>query len=289
MLAYVYELDQVYQYDIPNYEQLWTAATASTNCVFINEFGTTVRNNTTEGRAFINAWTASTIEGVNGIVRSNARWKKYWGNNLSVIGGSYNGVTSTLTLVNITGGTVDISGFGGGGGGGASFTGGTFNQSNLNLLLTSTAGTLTITGVTGLYISGGSYSSGNTTLSLSNSTGGTITITGFSQTFSGGSGNCINQLYLNEIYPCTSDIKIQPLSAGKVYFGKSNGTSGFTVDLVTDTSYEATRLGLNTNSPQYTFDFYARDRKNRFYFRDNLTGSFLDIKNIIFSGESDLN
>ena len=405
MLTYVYELDQVYQYDIPNYEQLWTAATASTNCVFINEFGTTVRNNTIQGQAFINAWTASTIEGVNGVVRSNARWKKYWGNNLSVTGGSYNGVTNTLTLVNITGGTVDISGFVGGGGGGASFTGGTFNQSNLNLLLTSTAGTLTITGVTGLYISGGSYSSGNTTLSLSNSTGGTLTITGFSQTFtggtvlgatnftggltantisattisattylnlpvsgltegnnisitgangnftisftgttgggggapitggtfnqsnlnlqlvstastvtisgvtglyisagtyssatttlslsnstggtisitgfsqtfSGGSGNCINQLFLNEIYPCTSDIKIQPLSTGRVYFGSLSGASGFTVDLVSDTVYETARLGLNNTLPEHTIDFYSRDRKNRLYLSDNLTNLY---------------
>jgi hypothetical protein len=154
MLVYVYEFDQVYQYDIPNYEQLWTAATASTNCVVINEFGTTVRNNTIQGQAFINAWTASTIEGINGVVRANARWKKYWGNNLSVTGGSYNGITNTLTLVNITGGTVNITGFsgGGGGGGGGGITGGTFNLSNGDLTLSSSAGTITVTGF--LYGSG---------------------------------------------------------------------------------------------------------------------------------------
>jgi hypothetical protein len=153
MLVYVYEFDQVYQYDIPNYEQLWTAATASTNCVVINEFGTTVRNNTIQGQDFINAWTASTIEGINGVVRANARWKKYWGNNLSLTGGSYNGITNTLTLVNITGGTVNITGFsGGGGGGGDGITGGTFNLSNGDLTLSSSAGTITVSGF--LYGSG---------------------------------------------------------------------------------------------------------------------------------------
>lgn len=187
MLVYVRETDTVYQYDIYNYEQLWADATGSTNCVVISDFGTTVRTNTPEGLTFVSAWTASTIEGISGVTRENARWRVY-------------------------------------------------------------------------------------------------------RPFTGGTGNCITDLYVQKIYPCNTDIWVQPDSSGKVYFGSLSGSSGFTVDLVTDTSYESTRLGLNTNSPQYTFDFYARDKKNRLYFRDNLTSAGLvDIKNIIFSGDSDTN
>jgi hypothetical protein len=109
------------------------------------------------------------------------------------------------------------------------------------------------------------------TLIFSAGTGGPA-ITG--GTFSGGSGNCINQLYLNEIYPCTSDIKIQPLSAGKVFFGSLSGASGLTVDLVSDTIYTTARLGLNNTLPDFTFDFYSRDRKNRFYLLDNITNVY---------------
>jgi hypothetical protein len=77
MLVYVYEEDQVYQFHISGYTSLFTAATASTNCVSISEFGTLVRNNTPQGRSFINAWTASTIEGVAGYTSETATWRKF--------------------------------------------------------------------------------------------------------------------------------------------------------------------------------------------------------------------
>jgi len=287
MLVYVYEYDQVYQFAIDNYETLWNNATGATNTVVISEYGTTVNTSTPEGQLLVSSWTANTIDGVSGVTRSNAVWKKYYGTNLAVTGGSFNGVTGTLTLTNITGGTQNITGFGSGGGGGAPITGGTFDSSNLELDLTSSAGTITVTGVTGLYISAGTYSSGNTTLSLSNSTGGTITITGFSQTFSGGSGNCINQLYLNEIYPCTSDIKIQPLSTGRVYFGNNSGASGLTIDFNSETAQKSARLGLNINNPEYTFDFKSFDRKSGFFFRDDIVAPFGDWKQIAISGDTD--
>ena len=199
MLVYVYEFDQVYQYDIPNYEQLWTAATASTNCVVINEFGTTVRNNTIQGQAFINAWTASTIEGVNGVVRANARWKKYWGNNLSVTGGSYNGITNTLTLVNITGGTVNITGFTTGGSvsgeylplSGGTLTGGLVANSGV------TANTISATTYynlpTDVFVTGGTYTSGE--IIFTNNTGGTFNVSGFAV---GGGGGQIFYLNLSQ-------------------------------------------------------------------------------------------
>jgi hypothetical protein len=197
------------------------------------------------------------ISGITQFTSSTNQFINFSGINISITSG-----ISANTLI-FSAGT--------GGSGGPSITGGTFDPTNLELDLTSSQGTVIISGVTGLYISAGTYSSATTTLSLSNSTGGTISITGFSRTFSGGSGNCINQLYLNEIYPCTSDIKIQPLSAGKVFFGSLSGASGFTTDLVSDTIYTTTRLGLNNTSPEYTFDFYSRDRKNRFYLLDNIT------------------
>ena len=77
MLVYVYEEDQVYQFHISGYTSLFTAATASTNCVVISDFGTTVKNNTVAGQNFINAWTASTIEDINGYTNETATWRKF--------------------------------------------------------------------------------------------------------------------------------------------------------------------------------------------------------------------
>jgi hypothetical protein len=51
------------------------------------------------------------------------------------------------------------------------------------------------------YITGGTYSSG--TLDLFDNSGNTITITGFTQPFSGGSGNCITDLYLTNLHGCS--------------------------------------------------------------------------------------
>ena len=149
MLAYVYETDQIYQYRIDNYDTLWAAATGATgvggDTVVMSDFGTTVKNNSVAGQNFINAWTANTIEDVSGETSSTSVWKK---------------------LVT------------GGGGGVSGITGGTYYPSTLTLDLESTGTTISITDVTGLYISGGSYSSGSSTLDLYNSTGGTVSITG---------------------------------------------------------------------------------------------------------------
>jgi hypothetical protein len=77
MLVYVYEEDQVYQFHISGYTSLFTAATASTNCVTISEYGTLVRNNTSQGQEFINSWTASTIEDISGYTSETAVWRKF--------------------------------------------------------------------------------------------------------------------------------------------------------------------------------------------------------------------
>lgn len=120
MLAYVYETDEIYQFVIDNYDNLWSAATASTGTVVITDFGTTVRGSTPEGIAFISGWTGNTVEGISGETSSTAVWKKL--------------------------------ATGGGGGGGSGITGGTFDLSNGDLDLNSTGGTITISGF--LYGSG---------------------------------------------------------------------------------------------------------------------------------------
>ena len=158
MLAYVYETDQIYQYRIDNYDTLWAAATGATgvggDTVVMSDFGTTVKNNSVAGQNFINAWTANTIEDVSGETSVTAVWKK---------------------LVT------------GGGGGVSGITGGTYYPSTLILDLETTGSTISINDVTGLYISGGTYTSGSSTLDLYNSTGGTISITGITA----GSGSSV--------------------------------------------------------------------------------------------------
>jgi len=80
MLVYVYETNKIYQYTIENYDALWSAATGATgpggSTVVISDFGTTVKNNTIAGQNFINSWTASTIEGVDGYTNLNATWRE---------------------------------------------------------------------------------------------------------------------------------------------------------------------------------------------------------------------
>jgi surface protein len=150
MLAYVYETNKIYQFRIDNYETLWNNATGATgpggSTVVISDFGTTVKNNSPEGQSFINVWTASTISGIDGYDDTNASWR----------------VLST------------------GGSGGASITGGTFDNSTDTLTLNnSTGGTITITGFTDIFVTGGTYSAGTTT--FTNNTGGTFQVSGYTK------------------------------------------------------------------------------------------------------------
>jgi hypothetical protein len=119
MQVHVQENDTVYQYTIPNYENLFNSASGSTNS---GAFGTTVSTSTAGGQAFINAWTGSTIEGYNGVTREEARWRIFYGTDVQITGGTYNSGTTTLDLFNSTGGTVSITGVTTGGGGSGSST-----------------------------------------------------------------------------------------------------------------------------------------------------------------------
>ena len=81
MLAYVISQDQVYQFQIPNFNSLWNSVTGASgpggNTVIFSDFGTTIKSNSPEGISFISAWTANTIEGISGETASTANWKKF--------------------------------------------------------------------------------------------------------------------------------------------------------------------------------------------------------------------
>lgn len=124
---------------------------------------------------------------------------------VTVTGGTYNPSTGEVTFYNNTGGTFNVSGF--------------------------------VTGFTDSFVSGGTYAAGTAT--FTNTTGGTFTVSGFTQPFSGGSGNCITDLFVSNIHSC-SPLNINPLNEGNVYFGS---TSGVTIDVPN------LRLGVGTSSP----------------------------------------
>jgi hypothetical protein len=79
MLVYVYETKKIYQYSIDNYDTLWNNATGATGpggaTVVISDYGTTVKNNSVAGINLINAWTASTISGIDGYNDTTASWR----------------------------------------------------------------------------------------------------------------------------------------------------------------------------------------------------------------------
>jgi hypothetical protein len=165
MLVFVQEEKQVYQFRIDNYDSLWSAATGSTGpggpTIVFSQFGTTVKNNTPAGQNLIDAWTGSTIEGYSGGTRSNSNWIKYYGNDFAVTGGSFSNVTNVLTLTNVTGGTIPITGF-------TSFdraiSAFTYNNAN-TLIIDDNSGntyTATIDIMTGLTINGDLSVTGNT-------------------------------------------------------------------------------------------------------------------------------
>lgn len=168
MLAYVYETDQIYQYHIPDYEQKFNEASGST---FISDYETIVEDKTPGGQAFIDLWLDSSIEGVNGVTREEARWRKFWGLDWQ-----------------ITGGTIQYNSTG-----------------DLNLFSNS-GNTITITGLT--TIVSGTYFSGESTLTLYNNLGGEVDITGFTDSLvsvSANTGLGIVDQTLYTIYNTTLD------------------------------------------------------------------------------------
>jgi hypothetical protein len=82
---------------------------------------------------------------------------------------------------------------------------GNFNVTGDTILNTLTANTVSATTYYNLpldvYVTGGTYSDGTTT--FTNNSGGTFDISGFTIPFSGGSGNCITDLYVTNVHGCS--------------------------------------------------------------------------------------
>jgi hypothetical protein len=114
MLVYVHETELTYQYTIDNFESLWLAASGGTTQ---SDFGSTVSTNGVGGTPFINAWLDSSIEGVSGVTRANARWRVFYGTDITVTGGTYSSGTGVAQFKNSTGGTFNVTGFTTGGSG----------------------------------------------------------------------------------------------------------------------------------------------------------------------------
>ena len=100
-----------------------------------------------------------------------------------------NGSSFNSTINNVSGLTIN---------GNLNVTGDT----NLNGL---TANTISATTYYNLpldvYVTGGTYSGGTTT--FTNNSGGTFNVSGFTIPFSGGSGNCITDFYVTNVYGCS--------------------------------------------------------------------------------------
>jgi hypothetical protein len=179
-----------------------------------------------------------------------------------VTGGTYS--DGTITFTNNSGGTFNVSGltepFTGGTVSGATiFTGGlsanTFSASSIFV------NGVQITGDT--FVTGATYSAG--TAIFTNNQGNQFNLTGLTEPFSGGSGNCITDLYTTNIHSC-SPLNINPLDEGNVYFGS---TSGVTIDLTN------TRLGIGTSTPQFPFQIVGAN--NTFFYDPTSVGGRFNV------------
>lgn len=111
MLVFVQETRLVYQLTIPNYESLWNSVTGQTgiSAVTFTDYATLVNNRSQAGQNFINAWTASTIDGYNA-PWSGATWRVYPGSYPAITGGTYLTDSNEIVLYNSTGGSFSITG-----------------------------------------------------------------------------------------------------------------------------------------------------------------------------------
>ena len=274
MLVYVHETKKTYQYTIDNYDALWDAASGSTQ---ESDYGTSVTTSTTGGEDFIDAWLDSSIEGVSGVTRNNARWRVFWGTDWQITGGTYNSGTGTLSLDNNTGGTINVTGFTTGGGSDTYVTGGTItynDEGDLDLnfnddttvnivglskitgatlvgstltLTDNLGGDVSVSGFTTLssdtYVTGGTYSSGTTTLTLTRNDGNTVDVTGFTS----GGGSLTLQDVTDNGSTTTRDISVRSLTSEfdiTINEGITAGNGGG--DISSNTVFGANALDSNS-------------------------------------------
>lgn len=242
MQVYVHETDTVYQYVIPNYETLFNSASGSTE-EDPSSGKYVVSDNTVDGLAFVNAWLDSSIEGVSGVTRANARWRIFYGTDVTVTGGTYTNGTAIFT--NSTGGTFNVTGFTTGGTGTDTFlTGGTYTNSTGTLTLDrNDSVTIDITGFTtgtteDTYVTGVTYNQLTKELTLGLNDGVDFNATGFAAEVTGGtySGGSIT-LYKND--GTTSLITGLEILTHIGLVNDSNvSVSGATIDFVDTTTYK---------------------------------------------------
>ena len=180
MVVYVHENQQYYQYNIPNYVNLYDAAEAEGALIYkdtqISVLSRVSGVNKPNGLAFIQAWTGSTIEGYSGGTRENANWRIA---NVLITGATFTQGSGTLNLNTNTGGTISVTGFSANQ---LAVTGVTA-QGNTILVAKNdnSSNSITINAATG-----GSFSNGVITLS---GTGVLTTITGITTTSINGTTN----------------------------------------------------------------------------------------------------
>lgn len=86
--------------------------------------------------------------------------------------------------------------------------------------------------------------------------------------------SCISDFYVSNIHSC-SPLYINPLDEGDIYIGSN---SGFTFDLTN------TRIGVNTNNPDYTLDILSQNNKSNLYYNDSSSS----VQNLVMSGSADV-
>ena len=247
-LVYVQETDTVYQYVINDYETLYDDAFTD-GAISTGDTSSTVSSGSQfapniAGTNFINAWLDSSIEGVSGVTRANARWKIFYGTDITVTGGTYSNGTAAFT--NSTGGTFNVTGFTSGGTGTDTFlTGGTYNNSTgtLSLERNDSGSTINITGFTtgateDTYVTGVTYNQLTKELTLGLNDGVDFNATGFAAEVTGGtySGGSIT-LYKND--GTTSLITGLEILTHIGLVNDSNiSVSGATIDFVDTTTYK---------------------------------------------------
>ena len=243
MLVYVYETNKLYQFRIDNYDTLWSNATGATgpggSTVVISDYGTTVRNNSAAGIAFINAWTASTISGIGGYNDTNASWRVLKTGGDSFTGGTVTGATNFtdgLTANTFSAGTyynLPVSGVTGGTGISASSSNGI-----VTIVNTSPDQTVTITGGTNIEIDGTYPNFGVSVTGVTELfdnylplSGGTVT--GATIFTSGLTATTISATTYQNLPPTP----FLPLSGGTVT-GATSFTGGLTANTISATTYQ---------------------------------------------------
>jgi len=186
-----------------------------------------------------------------------------------VTGGTFDKNLETLTLTNNTGGTITITGFTD-----VFVTGGTYSSGSITFTNNS-GGTFSVSGLftgnTDVFVTGGTYSNGTAT--FTNNTGGTFTVSGFTNPFTGGtvSGATIftNGLTANTISASTYfNLPIDIFVTGGTY---SAGTATFT----NNTGGTFTVSGFNEQDLYITGGTF--DKNTETLTLTNNSGSTIDI------------